>query len=56
MADRGRPIPFSIRQQIAAHVCERRISERRTARLLDISRNTVRKYRTKFEPPHARSA
>lgn len=43
MAIRGRPLPIPIRQQIREYR-EKRISERRTAILLGIHRDTVRKY------------
>lgn len=42
MANRGRPLPFSMRQDIKR--CLEHYSIRRTAKILEVSRNTVRKY------------
>ncbi len=42
MASRGKPLPFKLREdirQVRAHQ-----SIRQTAKVLDVSRNTVRKY------------
>lgn len=43
MADRGKPIPIPLRQQIREYRAKR-ISERRISLLLRLHRNTVRKY------------
>jgi DNA-binding protein Fis len=42
MAEQGKPLPIPLRQQIREYR-EKRISERRTALLLGLHRDTVRK-------------
>lgn len=49
MADRGRPLPFKAREEIKQ--VRQHHSIRQTAKVLDVSRNTVRKYGGKFDPP-----
>lgn len=44
MTNRGRPLPFNIREQIREYRHDLRFSERRTANLLSLHRNTVKKY------------
>lgn len=51
MAQSGKPLPMVIRQTIREYLFDRRFSERRTAALLDLHRNTVRKYGKKCVPP-----
>jgi IS30 family transposase len=43
VANKGKPIPMSLRQQIREYR-NKRISRRRIAALLNIHRNTVNKY------------
>lgn len=56
MAERGRPLPLAVRLRLREYLFERRLSERRTALLLAISRNTVKKYRTSLSHPGTKSA
>lgn len=49
MAKRGTPLPATLRKEIRQ--VREHSSIRHTAKVLEISRNTVRKYGSKFDPP-----
>jgi len=50
MANRGTPLPWSLRQKIAAlRKSEEPLSIRAIASMLGVSVNTVRKYENKFD-------
>lgn len=46
MAQRGRPLPFQVREQIKVLRPERTVRE--VAKTLQVSKNTVTKYASKF--------